>query len=202
MLPPPGNPPFAGLGFGPLTRVLSGTPTAEYTGPDCTYSVTDSATPPATLAQERRAHHRARTHESGGFLTMEIEALRSDDLNLWMRDSGLTDEQTISSLSPALKRSLDTGGSGGTPVYRLLSQRGDLVGNDSRPLAFNAADAQTGIRTTPADPDPDAADACDPPPGKTFTYRYQVLFGDTVDDTLCIDVSYRKDADADDDREE
>ena len=51
MLPPPGLPPYDGLGFGPLTRVLSGTPNAAYTGPDCTYSVTDSATPPATLAR-------------------------------------------------------------------------------------------------------------------------------------------------------
>ncbi len=55
-LPPtgPSNPVSTlplGLGFGPLTRVLSGTPGAAYRGPDCTYRVTDSATPSATLAR-------------------------------------------------------------------------------------------------------------------------------------------------------
>ena len=191
MLPPPGNPPFAGLGFGPLTRVLSGTPTAEYTGPDCTYSVTDSATPPATLAKSvaliiEPERTKWRFDDGDRSLTQDDEPL--------MRDSGLG-KQVVHQLPEAEPGS---GGSGGTPVYRLLSQRGDLVGNDSRPLAFNAAEHKLEYEH-PCDPDPDAADACDPPPGKTFTYRYQVLFGDTVDDTLCIDVSYRKDADADDD---
>ena len=190
MLPPPGNPPFAGLGFGPLTRVLSGTPTDEYTGPDCTYSVTDSATPPATLAKSvaliiEPERTKWRFPDAERSLTQVDKELKRDD----------PEPQEVHQLPNAEPGS---GGSGGTPVYRLLSQRGDLVGNDSRPLAFNAAEHKLEYEH-PCDPDPDAADACDPPPGKTFTYRYQVLFGDTVDDTLCIDVSYRKDADADDD---
>ena len=36
----------AGLEFHPRTRVLSGTPNAEYRGPNCTYRVTDSSAPP------------------------------------------------------------------------------------------------------------------------------------------------------------
>ena len=37
-----------GLGFHPSTRILSGTPNAEYRGPNCTYRVTDSSSPPAS----------------------------------------------------------------------------------------------------------------------------------------------------------
>ena len=40
-----------GLGFSPDTRILSGTPQEVYRGPDCTYRVTDSATPPAIVSQ-------------------------------------------------------------------------------------------------------------------------------------------------------
>ena len=40
----------AGLGFHPSTRVLSGTPDAEYRGPNCTYRVTDGSSPPASVS--------------------------------------------------------------------------------------------------------------------------------------------------------
>ena len=39
-----------GLEFHPSTRVLSGTPNAEYRGPNCTYRVTDSSSPPASVS--------------------------------------------------------------------------------------------------------------------------------------------------------
>jgi len=39
-----------GLGFHPSTRVLSGTPDEEYRGPNCTYRVTDSSSPPASVS--------------------------------------------------------------------------------------------------------------------------------------------------------
>ena len=39
----------AGLGFQSSTRVLSGTPEAEYRGPNCTYRVTDSSSPPVSV---------------------------------------------------------------------------------------------------------------------------------------------------------
>ena len=40
-----------GLRFSPETRILSGTPLEAYRGPDCTYRVTDSASPPARLSR-------------------------------------------------------------------------------------------------------------------------------------------------------
>ena len=40
----------AGLEFHSNTRVLSGTPNAEYRGPDCAYQVTDSSSPPASVS--------------------------------------------------------------------------------------------------------------------------------------------------------
>ena len=39
-----------GLDFHPSTRVLSGTPDAEYRGPNCTYRVTDSSSPPTSVS--------------------------------------------------------------------------------------------------------------------------------------------------------
>ena len=39
-----------GLEFHPGTRVLSGTPNAEYRGPNCTYRVTDSSSPQASVS--------------------------------------------------------------------------------------------------------------------------------------------------------
>ena len=40
-----------GLGFSSGTRTLSGTPLEVYRGPDCTYRVTDSSSPPASVSQ-------------------------------------------------------------------------------------------------------------------------------------------------------
>ena len=66
----------AGLEFHPNTRVLSGTPNAEYRGPNCTYRVTDSASPPASVSlsfvliveplEEGDWRFRTRTVEPGG----------------------------------------------------------------------------------------------------------------------------------------
>ena len=39
-----------GLEFHPNTRILSGTPNEEYRGPNCTYRVTDSSTPPMSVS--------------------------------------------------------------------------------------------------------------------------------------------------------
>ena len=164
-----------GLGFDGLTQVLSGTPGDSYGGPDCTYWVTDSATPPATLARSvaliidpARAKWRFTTRS----LLQEDQPLNRDN-------EADADPQEVFTLPAAIPES---GSSGGVPVYRL---------EVSPPLTFNS--------------DPDELmlgyvhRGSDPPLGRTFTYRYQVLFGDTVDDTLCIDVSFRKDADNDDD---
>ncbi len=66
----------AGLEFHSSTRVLSGTPDAEYRGPNCTYRVTDSSSPPASVSRSfvlvvepleaRALRFRARTVEPGG----------------------------------------------------------------------------------------------------------------------------------------
>ena len=170
----------SGLGFGPLTRVLSGTPGAPYRGPDCTYFVTDSATPAATLARSvalivepERAKWRFTTRS----LLQEDQELNRD------HDEG---QQEVYELPIAMP---ETGTSGGAPVYRLLGIRA--------PLNFDP-----NTRELNYEHPCDAEDDCDPPPGRTSTYRYQILFGDTVDDTLCIDVSYRVEVDDDPDTED
>ena len=66
----------AGLEFHPSTRVLSGTPNAEYRGPNCTYRVTDSAVPTASVSlsfvliveplEQSAWRFRTRTVEPGG----------------------------------------------------------------------------------------------------------------------------------------
>jgi len=170
---PPSNLPL-GLGFGPLTRVLSGTPETAYRGPDCTYSVTDSATPRATLARNVAVivePERAKWRFGLRSLLQEDEAL----------DRGESNPQPVYQLPPAMPES---GASEGVPVYRLLD-----VG---RPLQFDPATRRLQYVHGPSP-------RSDPPLVRTFTYRYQVLFGGTVDDTLCIDVGFRKDADTDDD---
>ena len=171
-----------GLGFGHLTRVLSGTPTEAYGGPDCTYWVTDSATPPATLARNVALivePERAKWRFTQRSLAQQDRPL--------MRDSEL-EEQPIYELPDAEvegdPQPSDTGA-----VYRFLGV--------SRPLSFNSNTRELEYRH-PCDPDDD----CDPRLGRTSTYRYQVLFGDTIDDTLCIDVSYRVENDGDDETED
>ena len=184
MLPRPGLPPYEGLGFGPLTRVLSGTPGAAYSGPDCTYWVTDSATPAATLARSialiiepGRVKWRFPANDRS-LLQVDKELNRNND----------ADPQMFEPLPEALPES---GTSEGTPVYRLLDDQGGLLHNNSRPLGFNPKPDMHRLEYVHG--------ASDPPLGRTSTYRYQVLFGDTVDDTLCIDVSYRDEDEEDDD---
>ena len=168
-----------GLGFGPLTRVLSGTPAAAYAGPDCTYSVTDSAMPPATLARSvaliiepERAKWR---FTARSLLQVDRPLMRDSDLG----------EQPVYELPEAMP---EAGASTGTPIYRL---------NVSPPLNFDLATRQLEYEH-PCGPEGN----CDPLLGRTSTHLYQVLFGDTVDDTLCIDVSYRVLVDDDDDTED
>lgn len=177
--PPIGSSPAStlppGLGFGPLTRVLSGTPEAAFPGPDCTYSVTDSASPPATKAQS---------------VALIVDAARAKwrftQRSLLQVDRGLTresgrDPQPVYLLPEATPES--GGAQGSSPVYRL---RG--VGS---PLSFDRGERRLEYEHPACDPGDRDPNVCDPPTGRISTYRYQVLFGDTVDDTLCLHVSYR-----------
>ena len=183
-LPDPTDPPppYDGLGFGPQTRVLSGTPSAAYSGPDCTYRVTDSATPPATLARSVA-------------LIVEPDRVkwRFDRRSLLQEDRSLdrndADPQPIHVLPVAIPE--PGGASDAVPVYRLLDFRPPLSFDaDSRELQYEHPDAD---ECDPEVRDPDNGDpkVCDPDYGRTSTYLYRVLFGDTVDDTLCVDVSFR-----------
>ena len=176
--PPPSLLP-PGLGFGPQTRVLSGTPETAYRGPDCSYRATDSDTPPTTVAQSVAL-----------IIDSERAKWRFTERSLVQRDRPLnrnndSDPQLVHQL-PEAEVEGGTQPNDTDPVYRLIVPR---------PLGF--------------DPDPDARrleyvhpeSGNDPRLGRTSTYRYQVLFGSTVDDTLCIDVSFRdEDEDDADDR--
>ena len=179
--PPPTGPNPAsslplGLGHDPLTRVLSGTPEVAYRGPDCTYRVTDSATVPATLARSVA-------------LIVEPELAKwqfpANDRSLAQRDQRLDratmGEQTIITLPDATGAPIQNDP---TPVYRIADTLGQRLTFDPQTRNLSYTHPQSNSV---------------PPLRRTFTYRYQVLFGDTVDDTLCIDVSFRKDADNDND---
>ncbi len=165
-----------GLGFSPQTRVLSGTPEMAYGGPDCTYQVIDSDTPPATDARSialivdpERAKWR---FTSRSLAQMDRLLNRNND----------ADPQLVLELPEAMVEA-EPQPENAVPVYKWLPDK-------SSPLKF--------------DPDPPRLEyvhpssAADPPLGTTSTYRYQVLFGDTVEDTLCVDVNFR-DEDEDDD---
>ncbi len=185
-LPPPGLPPYDGLGFGPQTRVLSGTPNAEYSGPDCTYRVTDSAMPPATLARSVALivePDRAKWRFAARSLAQHDQRLnRNND----------AEPQEVYPLPEAMLEE-DPQPQATDPVYRLLGI-GPPLGFDpapaSRELQYEHPDAD---ECDPEVRDPENGDpkVCDPDYGRTSTYLYQVLFGDTVDDTLCVDVSFR-----------
>ena len=176
--PPIGSSPATslppGLGFGPLTRVLSGTPQATFPGPDCTYSVTDSASPPATEAQSVALIVEAARAK----WRFTLRSLLQADQAL-SRESG--DTQPVYELPGATPES--GGAQGISPVYRLLG-----VGS---PLSFDPGERQLEYEHPACNPGDRDPNVCDPATGRISTYRYQVLFGDTVDDTLCVHVSFR-----------
>ncbi|MCY4428917.1 MAG: putative Ig domain-containing protein, partial [Rhodospirillales bacterium] len=76
-----------GLSFSPDTLVLSGTPLETYRGPDCTYRVTDSDSPPASVSRGFELivdpldletwRFRTRTVEPGGPCTMPEPGTRT-----------------------------------------------------------------------------------------------------------------------------
>ena len=155
-----------GLGFDGLTQVLSGTPGSSYGGPDCTYWVTDSATPPATLARSvaliiDQARPKWRFNQ---------RSLAQEDIELDRKSD--EDRLPVREL-PVAEVEGEPQPQGALPVYRL---------DNPQPLLFDSDANARRLEYIPG---------TNPPLGKTTTYRYQVLFGDTVDDTLCIDVSFR-----------
>ncbi len=152
-----------GLGFSSGTRTLSGTPLEVYRGPDCTYRVTDSSSPPASVSQ------------GFGLIVdpLDLQTWRFRTRTLAGSDHPLSrtpEIQPFVTLPHAVGRT-DTTPT--TPSYKLLDYHS--------PLEFSSATRQLSYRHTGVDP------LFDTP----TTFRYQVSVDDKVHDTLCVDVSYR-----------
>ena len=159
-----------GLDFHPSTRILSGTPDEEYRGPNCTYRVTDSSSPPASFAlsfvliveplEERDWRFRTRTVEPGGPCVLPGS------------------EPELIAILPHAH------GGVGTEFYNIPG----LPAGTGRVLSFNPNNRVL----TYANPHP--------PPvlGTPNTYRYLVGTAASVDatnadDALCLDVQYSRD---------
>ncbi|MCY4548258.1 MAG: Ig domain-containing protein [Defluviicoccus sp.] len=164
----------AGLEFHPNTRVLSGTPNAEYRGANCTYRVTDSSSPPASVSlsfvltveplEASDWRFRTRTVEPGQGLCV---VPGSGAVRVATLPAAHAGEGAVSYALP------------GAPAPR---QAGALLSFDpgSRVLTY----------ANPA-----------PPPvlGTPNTYRYLAgtaagVDGTNADDALCLDVQYNSGA--------
>ena len=155
-----------GLAFSPESRILSGTARETYRGPDCTYRVTDSATPPVSVSKDfelivdpldrGRWRFRTRTVEPGGPCTLPNPGTRT----------------RVATLSHA------HGGEAGRDVYQLLD----------RPripfLEFNRITREL-IYVHPS---------AVPILGTPNTYRYAVgapgVDAANADDVVCVDIQF------------
>ena len=143
-----------GLGFNSGTRTLSGTPLEVYRGPDCTYRVTDSSSPPASVSR--------------GF-ELIVDPLDMPTWRFRTRTVARSDHP-ITSFAVTLPHAVGT--TDDTPSYELLDVH--------LPLVFDARNRELSYSPTG-----------DPLFDTPTTFRYQVSVDDTVQDTLCVDVSYR-----------
>ncbi len=160
----------AGLEFHPSTRILSGTPDAEYRGPNCTYRVTDSSSPPASVSLS---------------FVLTVEPLEASDWRFRTRTvdpgQGLCVVPGSGSVGVATLPAAHAGE--GAASYALPGapappQTGSL-------LSFNPSN-RVLTYTNP-----------DPPPvlGTPNTYRYMAgtaanVDATNADDALCLDVQY------------
>ena len=158
-----------GLGFSSGTRTLSGTPLEVYRGPDCTYRVTDSSSPPASVSQGFELVVDPLDMPTWRFRTRTV----AESDHPVLRERGL--QQFFVTLPHAVGRTDDT------PVYELRGVH--------PPLEFDPATRRLSYRHTGVDP------LFETP----TTFRYQVSVDhdgdgdrdpDEVHDTLCVDVSY------------
>ena len=155
-----------GLQFHSSTRILSGTPNAEYRGPNCTYKVTDSSSPPASVSLS---------------FVLVVEPLEASDWRFRTR-----------TVEPGGPCTLPNPGTR-TPVAILPHAHGGVVGEDvyelrDRPhtpfLEFDRITRQlTYIH-------PSAV----PILGTPNTYRYLAgtvgVNAENADDALCLDVQF------------
>ena len=159
-----------GLGFSPNARILSGTPLEAYRGPDCTYRVTDSASPPAVVSRS---------------VALIVDPL---DLGAWRFRT-----RTVEPGGPCALPRPGTR----TPVATLPHAQGGVVGQDvydllDRPhtplLEFDRITRQLTYIHPPAAPIL----------GTPNTYRYAVgrrngngeVNEKNADDVLCLDIQF------------
>ena len=175
----------AGLAFSPSTRVLSGTPEVEYRGPNCTYQVTDSASPPASAARsfvliveplDRAAwRFRTRTVSPGGpCVTPGVDTPLAQLSSAY----GGTGDPTYR--IPDLSLPLDFTASNRTlsyhhptpyapPILGTPTTYRYLVGTETPVTVANASDALClDVEYTPGTDDPDTVNGC---PGTKFWAR-------------------------------
>ena len=163
----------AGIEFHPSTRILSGTPNAEYRGPNCTYRVTDSSSPPASVSLS---------------FVLVVEPLESRD---WRFRTRTVDESGGPCVVPGtgsvevaiLPRAHRREGATSEAHYALSE-----VPHPPETNAILSFDRSSRVLTygNPA-----------PPPvlGTPDTYRYLVGTADSVnakdaEDALCLDIQY------------
>ena len=156
-----------GLGFSPDTRILSGTPLEIYRGPNCTYRVTDSATPPATFARSVALIVDPLDRGTWRFRTRSVP---QSDHPLDRTDN---ESRSFVTLPHAIGGKLDA-----NLTYDLRDHQ--------LPLEFDATTRVLSYRQGSTDP------LFDTP----TTFRYLVGTDDNLDpqnadDALCVDISYR-----------
>jgi len=163
-----------GLAFSPESRILSGTARETYRGPDCTYQVTDSASPPVSVSED---------------FELIVDPL---DLGVWRFRS-----RTMAGSDHPLHRRTGVRqdfvilphaiGGTGMATYLLLDTDYPLD-RPQPPLRFDTQRRVISYSHTGVDP------ILDTP----TTFRYRVISGGRIHDVLCVDVEFL-DKDGDDD---
>ena len=156
-----------GLGFSPNTRILSGTPLEIYRGPNCTYRVADSSSPPVSVARSVSLIVGSLDPGTWRFRTRSVP--QSDH----PLDREESDPQRFVTLPHAI---------GGMPDGDLTYSLPDALA----PLEFDEMTRVLSYRQGSTDP------LFDTP----ITFRYLVgtetdLNPENADDALCVDISYR-----------
>ena len=160
----------AGLAFHSSTLVLSGTPDEEYRGPNCTYRVTDSASPAASASRS---------------FVLTVEPLEADKWRFRTRtvDPGQGLCVLPNNIPVDLAELPDAHGGSGKVHYALHGVPPTL--GPGSPLSFNRHDRVLTYANRA------------PPPvlGTPNTYRYLIGTEERVnpadaEDALCLDVQY------------
>ena len=159
-----------GLEFHPSTRILSGTPNAEYRGPNCTYRVTDSSSPPASVSLS---------------FVLVVEPLEASD---WRFRTRTVEPGQGLCVIP---------GSGWIGVATLpAAHAGERAASYALPGAPAPPESGSFLSFDPSNRVLTYTNP-EPPPvlGTPNTYRYLVGTADsgvnaTADDALCLDVQY------------